>query len=122
MPDEPTAAVRYKEIMGRARKSADDLREWERRRGDELKSLIAAAEQRVEQLSDRETAVREQAHRLWRMALDNVKRLSWLDPGEPPSPSALAKSRYLDHYLDEVRTAYRALSEAADTLSWRNRR
>lgn len=122
MPDEPTAAVRYKEIMGRARRSADDLREWERRRSDELESQIAEAALRVERLAEQEVAVQERAHRWWRMAQDNVVRLSWIEPGEPPSPIASARGEHLDQHVEEIRTAYRELTKAVEALGWRARR
>ncbi|EID54633.1 hypothetical protein [Saccharomonospora xinjiangensis] len=122
MPDEPTAAMRYKEIMSRAHKAADDVREWERRRGHELESQIAEAAQRVERLAEQEIAVQERGHRWWRMAYDNVARLSWLEPGEPPAATAPARGEHLDHHVEQIKPAYRELQNAVDALSWRARR
>ena len=122
MSDEPTAAVRYKEIMGLARKAADDLRDWERKRIVELESEIAEADRRLDAAAEQETAVQERALRWWRMACDNVDRLSWLEPGEQPSPINSARGDQVDHYVDGLRSAYRNLTEAVANLGWRARR
>ncbi|EHY89350.1 hypothetical protein ACWGPQ_15190 [Saccharomonospora azurea] len=122
MPDEPTAAVRYKEIMSGARRSADDVREWERRRVEELESRIAEAQARVERLAEQETTVQERTHRWWRMACDNVERLSWIEPGELPPPISSARGAHLDQHVEEVRNAYRELKDAVAALGWRARR
>ncbi|WP_197321827.1 hypothetical protein [Saccharomonospora sp. NB11] len=122
MPDEPTAAVRYKEIMSGARRSADEVREWERRRVEELESQIAGAQDRLDRVAEQEVAVQERTHRWWRMACDNVDRLSWIEPGDPPNASPVARSEHLDQYLEEIRTSYRELTKAVAALGWRARR
>lgn len=120
-PDAPTAAVRYKEIMGLARKAADDLRSWELARAKELDTQIAAAAQRLDAAAERERATAERAHRWWRMAGDNVARLSWLDLGPDPEPLTSARGEYLDRYAEDVRAAYHELTQAILKLSWRAR-
>ncbi|WP_298180759.1 hypothetical protein [Saccharomonospora sp.] len=122
MSDEPTAAVRYKEIMGLARKAADDLRDWERKRIVELESEIAEADRRLDAAAEQETAVQERALRWWRMACDNVDRLPWLEPGEQPSPISSARGDRAVRYVDELRGIYRELTEAIASLGWRARR
>ena len=122
MYDEPTAAVRYKEIMGLARKAAEDLRDWERKRIVELESKIAEADRRLDAAAEQETAVQERALRWWRMACDNVDRLSWLEPGEQPSPISSARGDRAVRYVDELRGIYRELTEAIASLGWRARR
>lgn len=121
MSDEPTAAVRYKDIVGLARKAADDLRTWELARADELNALLAAAAERVSAAAERERAVSERANRWWRMASDNVSRLSWLEPGAEPEPVTSARGEWLDRYTEEIRTAYQELNQAILKLSWRAR-
>lgn len=121
MPDEPGAAVRYKEVMGLARKAADDLRAWERARARELDAEISAAEQRVEKAAERERTAGERAHRFWRMACDNISRLSWLAPGPDPEPVPSASSEHLDRYAEDVRTAYQELTQSVLALGWRAR-
>lgn len=122
MTDDTSAAVRYKEIMGLARKAAENLREWEQRRAEELESQIAATAERVERLEEAQLATQERALRWWRMACDNVARLPWLEPGEPPSPSHAAGNDRPDGHTEEIRTAYRELTNAVDALGWRARR
>ncbi|WP_019818999.1 hypothetical protein [Saccharomonospora saliphila] len=121
MPDEATAAVRYKEIMGLARKAADDLRSWELARAKELDGEIAAAEQRVREATDREQTTAERAHRFWRMADDNISRLSWAQLGPDPEPAPSARGEHLDRYAENVRSAYQELTQAVQNLGWRAR-
>ncbi|OQO92944.1 hypothetical protein [Saccharomonospora piscinae] len=122
MPDEPTAAVRYKEIMGLARRAADELREWERRRAAELESRIAEAQARLDALAEQETAAQERAHRWWRMACDNVDRLPWLEPGQQPAVVTSARGEWADRYAEDIRITYRELTNAINDLGWRARR
>lgn len=118
MTDEPTAAVRYKEIVGRADQAADELREWENTRADELNTLITAATAQVAAATEREQATTERASRWWRMAEDSVARLSWLEIGLSPEPVPSARADWLDHYVEEMRAAYQKLSRAILNLSW----
>lgn len=121
MGDGPTAAVRYKEIIGLAREAAEELRGWELARADELSGLIEAAKEQLAAARQREESTTERANRWWNMATDNVKRLSWLDPGPPPEPVTSARGERLDRYADEIRDAYRELADAVMNLSWRAR-
>lgn len=121
MTDDANAAVRYKEIVGLARKAAEDLRAWELARAEELTSAIAAAEQEVAQATEREQVTAERATRWWRMAADNVSRLSWLDMGAEPEPVASARGEWLDRYAEDIRAAYHELTQAILRLGWRAR-
>ncbi|MGH3520969.1 MAG: hypothetical protein ACRDQ7_27055 [Haloechinothrix sp.] len=121
MRDEPTAAVRYKEIIGLARKAANDLRAWELARAEELESAIAAAGAEVATAAEREERAAAQANRWWRMAGDNVSRLSWLEVGAPPEPAGSARGEWLDRYTEDVRPAYHELTQAIFKLGWRAR-
>ncbi|ASR38473.1 hypothetical protein BAY61_29620 [Prauserella marina] len=121
MTDEPTAAVRYKEIIGSARRAADDLRAWELARAEELTAAIAAANEEVTAAAEREAATEERATRWWRMASDSVSRLSWLDVGTPPEPARSARGEWLDRYAEDVRPAYHDLTQAILKLGWRAR-
>lgn len=119
--DEPTAAVRYKAIMGLAAKAAEDLRAWENNRAAELTAEIAAAAERVTEAAERERTTTERVERWWRMAGDNVSRLSWLDVGAPPEPEASARGDHLDRYTEDIRSAYNELTTAILNLGWRSR-
>lgn len=121
MTPEPTAAMRYKEIIGSARKAANDLRAWELARAQELDSAIAIAAAEVTRAAERERATVERAHRWWRMAADNVARLTWLDIGPEPEPVPTARGEWLDRHTEDVRPAYRELTEAVLKLGWRAR-
>ncbi|PRX44668.1 hypothetical protein B0I33_111181 [Prauserella shujinwangii] len=121
MTDDATAAMRYKEIIGLARKAAEDLRAWERHRAEELDVAIGAAATEVSAAAEREQRVTERVDRWWRMACDNVSRLSWLDAGEPPEPVPSARGELLDRYAEDVRPAYHELTQAILNLGWRAR-
>ncbi|MGC7100427.1 hypothetical protein ACPZ19_37590 [Amycolatopsis lurida] len=116
-----TAAMRYKEIIGLARGAEENLRTWELARADELERVLADAHEAVAAAKEREAQTIERVNRWWRMADDNVSRLSWLEVGVPPEPSPSARGAYLDRYLEEVRAAYQDLVQAILKLSWRAR-
>jgi len=116
------AAARYKEIIGLARKAAEDLRAWEQAREQQLHGEIAAAEQNVHAAAEAEKAMAERARRWWSMARDNVARLSWLDVGEEPTPVASARGDQASRYADDIRPAYHELTQAVLKLGWRARK
>jgi hypothetical protein len=120
--DATTAAMRYKEIVGLGRGSAEQFRAWELNRVDELEHAIAEAGQAVVTAGEREERAKEHANRWWKMAQHNVERLTWLDSGEPPHPTPTARAAYLDRYLEEVKPSYKELVEAVLALGWRARR
>jgi hypothetical protein len=120
--DAATAAMRYKQITGLARASAENLRNWEIRRAAELDTAVAEAAVAVEQSIEREASATERATRWWKMAVHNVARLSWLEIGEPPQPAPNARGQYLDRYLEEVKPSYQELVRAVLALGWRARR
>jgi hypothetical protein len=64
----------------------------------------------------------ERAIRWWKMAVHNVARLSWLEVGDEPEPTATARAQYLDRYLEEVKPSYQELVQAVLSLGWRARR
>jgi hypothetical protein len=117
-----TAAMRYKEIVGLARGSAEQLRAWELARAEELENALAEATQALTTATDREARARERAIRWWKMAVHNVERLSWLDVGDEPEPRPTARAQYLDRYLEEVKPSYQELVQAVLSLGWRARR
>ncbi|PXY34385.1 hypothetical protein BAY59_02285 [Prauserella coralliicola] len=121
MSEEPTAAMRYKEIIGLARKAAEDLRTWELARAEQLNGEIAARAEAVTAAEERERAMTDRANRWWRMAKDNVSRLSWLEVGAPPEPAASARGEWLHRYAEDVRPAYHELTQAILKLGWRAR-
>jgi hypothetical protein len=120
--DATTAAMRYKEIVGLARGSAEQLRAWELSRAEALESALADAGQAVSAATEREEKAKERATRWWKMAEHNVERLTWLDVGEPPEPIPTARAAYLDRYLEEVKPSYKELVDTVLSLSWRARR
>jgi len=117
-----TAATRYKETVGLASQAKHNLRNWEYQRLEELKGEIAAAKEAVEQATEREAKAMRAANRWWRMAEDNVSRLSWLEVEDSLVPAVQARGDRLDRYLDDVRVAYNELVQAVLQLGWRARR
>lgn len=117
-----TAAARFKEIIGRARGAAASLREWEIARVHELDAAIADAEEDLAKAIEREEWATERATRWWKMAVNNVRRLAWIDPGDPPEPVSTARAQYLEHYLEEVRPSYQELVQSVLSLGWRAKR
>ncbi|RZQ64425.1 hypothetical protein [Amycolatopsis suaedae] len=113
------AAMRYKEIVALARGAEQQLRAWEVARVDELEAMIAAARNDVAEAAQQETKTQERVDRWWRMAVDNVSRLSWLEAGAGPEPNATARGAYLERYLEEVRPAYQELVQSILKLGWR---
>ncbi|MPY78623.1 MAG: hypothetical protein GEV04_09025 [Actinophytocola sp.] len=113
--------MRYKEIAGLAQKATVDLQAWERSRAAELESATAAARGEIEAAIDREQRTMDQAHRWWRMALDNVARLSWVMVGPEPEPIDSARASQLTRYTDDVRSGYQELTQAVLDLGWRAR-
>ena len=116
-----TAAMRYKEIASLARKATVDVQSWERSRAVELEPAIEAARADVEAATEREQGAMTQARRWWRMAVDNVARLSWLDAGDEPEPAETARASHLDRHIEDVRTGYQDLTRAVQSLGWRAR-
>jgi hypothetical protein len=117
-----TAAMRYKEIVGLARGSAEQLRAWELDRACALDNALAEATQALTAATEREAWARKRAVRWWKMAVHNVERLAWLDAGDEPEPSPTARAQYLDQYLEEVKPSYQELVQAVLSLGWRARR
>lgn len=120
--DAATAAMRYKEIVGLARSSAEGLRAWELARSDELEAAVAQASAAVAEATEREARAGERATRWWKMAVHNVARLPWLEVGEDPQPTPNARWQYLDRYLEEVKPSYQELVQAVLALGWRARK
>lgn len=121
-PDgEVSAAMRYKEIIARARQAADDLRDWERTRAEELGGAQAAARAEIEAAREREQEVEHSVHHWWRMAADNLTRLSWWQPSGPPEPATDSQGEHLRRHTEEIRPAYHELTEAIRGLGWRAR-
>lgn len=116
--DQPTAAARYKEIVSRASEAAEELRAWEADRAEELTSLIAAARKNVTAAAEDEETMTEQAHRWWRMAEDNVTRLSWLEIEDFPEPVTPASTDRPEDHAERMRSAYQELSRAILALNW----
>lgn len=117
-----SAAMRYKEIVGLASRARGELRAWESRRAQELDSQIAGAEAALEQARERERRTEQTVRNWWRMTSDNVARLSWLELGEEPVPTASAPASWLDRHLNEVKPIYQELVDAVLSLGWRARR
>jgi hypothetical protein len=114
--------MRYKEIIGLARGSAEQLRTWELARADELETALAEAAEAVTAADEREAWAKERAVRWWKMAEHNVAQLTWLDVGGEPEPTATARAQYLERYLEEVKPSYQELVQAVLSLGWRARR
>ncbi|GAA3558905.1 hypothetical protein GCM10022222_48080 [Amycolatopsis ultiminotia] len=123
MTDEPASpAMRYKEIVGLARGSAENLRTWELARAEEIERQLADAQAAVAQATEREEKAKERAVRWWKMALHNVSRLNFVEPPDDPEPVPTARAQYLDRYLEEVKPSYQELVQAVLALGWRARR
>ncbi|HWD02257.1 MAG TPA: hypothetical protein VG674_07375 [Amycolatopsis sp.] len=122
MTDGASAAMRYKEIVGLARGSADNLRAWELARVDEIERQLADAHAAVAAAREREEKATERATRWWKMALHNVARLSFVEALDDPQPVPTARPQYLDRYLEEVKPSYQELVQAVLALGWRAKR
>ncbi|EMD22409.1 hypothetical protein ACIQUM_34080 [Amycolatopsis azurea] len=122
MDDDITAAMRYKEIVGLARASAENLRSWEVARADELEARLAEAHQAVADAAEREQRAVDRASRWWKMAQHNVEGLTWLPEDEDPAPVPTARPGYLEKYLEEVKPSYQELVQAVLSLGWRAKR
>ncbi|RSN59276.1 hypothetical protein DMH01_25255 [Amycolatopsis sp. WAC 04182] len=122
MDDGITAAMRYKEIVGLARASAENLRDWEIGRADELEARLAEAHQAVADAAEREQRAVDRCTRWWKMAQHNVEGLSWLPDDEAPTPVPTARPGYLEKYLEEVKPSYQELVQAVLSLGWRAKR
>ncbi|MEQ0559163.1 hypothetical protein ABJI51_08790 [Amycolatopsis sp. NEAU-NG30] len=120
--DSATAAMRYKEIIALSRGSADNLRQWELARAEELQAQIEEAEQTIEREKEREARATERATRWWKMALHNIQGLNWLEPRDDPQPVPTARAAYLERYLEEVKPSYQELVQAVLGLGWRAKR
>ncbi|KAA9164960.1 hypothetical protein FPZ12_006830 [Amycolatopsis acidicola] len=117
-----SAALRYKEIVGMAGRAAEDLRAWEQSEADNLQGRIAAAATEVAAATEREHRAIKTAQHWWRMARDNVSRLTWLEVAEDPEPAMNAHPSRLDAYLTDVKPLYQELVDAVLRLGWRARR
>jgi len=115
-------ALRYKEIVGLARGSAENLRAWELARAEEIERLLADAHAAVEAAQAQEEKMRERASRWWKMALHNVVRLNFVEALDDPQPVTTARPQYLERYLEEVKPSYQELVQAVLGLGWRAKR
>lgn len=122
MTDGAGAAMRYKEIVGLARGSADNLRAWELARADEIERQLADARAAVTAAREREQKATERATRWWKMALHNIARLNFVEALDDPQPVPTARPQYLDRYLEEVKPSYQELVQAVLALGWRAKR
>ncbi|MFI5607263.1 hypothetical protein [Amycolatopsis sp. NPDC051903] len=122
MTDGAGAAMRYKEIVGLARGSADNLRAWELARAEEIEHQLADAHAAVAAAKEREEKAAERATRWWKMALHNVARLNFIEALDDPQPVPTARPQYLDRYLEEVKPSYQELVQAVLALGWRAKR
>lgn len=122
MDDGITAAMRYKEIVGLARASAENLRAWELARADELEARLAEAHQAIVRAAEQEAYAMVRSNRWWSMAKHNIAGLSWLPAGDDPQPVSTARASYLDRYLEEVKPSYQELVQAVLSLGWRAKR
>ena len=123
MTDEhASAALRYKEIVGLARGSAENLRAWELARADEIDRQLTDAHAAVAAAQAQEEKMRERASRWWKMALHNVARLNFVEALDDPQPVMTARPQYLERYLEEVKPSYQELVQAVLGLGWRAKR
>ncbi|SEP52999.1 hypothetical protein [Amycolatopsis saalfeldensis] len=120
--ENPGAAMRYKEVVGMARGSAENLRAWELARADEIERQLAEAHAAVAAATERESKAGERAARWWKMALHNVSRLTFVDSSEEPQAVTTARPQYLERYLEEVKPSYQELVQAVLSLGWRAKR
>ncbi len=116
-----SAAMRYKAITGLAGKAAEELRAWEVRRAQDLDVEIAAAKAAVAEAQKKEKRTSDAVRHWWRMAEDNVSRLSWLEVADGPAPAPNARASWLDRYLTDVKPMYQELVDAVLSLGWRSR-
>ncbi|WP_020664063.1 hypothetical protein [Amycolatopsis benzoatilytica] len=117
-----SAALRYKEIVGLARGSAENLRAWELARADEIERQLADAHAALAAAQAQEEKMRERANRWWKMALHNVARLNFVEALDDPQPVTTARPQYLERYLEEVKPSYQELVQAVLGLGWRAKR
>ncbi|TVT52239.1 hypothetical protein FNH05_13240 [Amycolatopsis rhizosphaerae] len=113
--------MRYKAIVGIASKAGEDLRAWELHRAKELETEIAAAQAALAEAKEKEQRTAQAVRHWWRMAEDNVSRLSWLELADGPAPDLQARGSMLDRYLNEVKPLYQELVDAVLSLGWRSR-
>ncbi|SDH01970.1 hypothetical protein SAMN05216553_114249 [Lentzea fradiae] len=107
-----SAVERYKEIIAIATDAAARQRKLDEVRCAELAQRIAATQQRIAEVSDRERVVRMGAHLHWESAVEQLWNERWLQMVPFPKADESVPPRPQGEYLKAMDVAYQALEDS----------
>lgn len=107
-----SAVERYKEIIAIAADAAARQRKLDEVRCAELAQRIAATQQRIAEVSDRERVARMGAALHWEQAVEQLWNERWLKGSTFPKPDESVPPRPHGEYLRAMDVAYQALEDS----------
>jgi hypothetical protein len=107
-----SAVERYKEIIAIATEAAARQRKLDEVRCAELAERIAATQQQIAEVRDRERVVRMGAALHWEQAVEQLWNERWLQMVTPPLPDESVPPRPQGEYNRAMDLAYQALEDS----------
>lgn len=107
-----SAVERYKEIIAIATDAAARRRKLDEVRCAELAERIAATQQQIAEVRDRERVVRMGAALHWEQAVEQLWNERWLQMVTPPLPDESVPPRPQGEYNRAMDLAYQALEDS----------
>ncbi|MGW4211527.1 hypothetical protein ACWEIJ_26270 [Lentzea sp. NPDC004789] len=112
LPENVSAVERYKEIIAIATDAAARQRKLDEVRCAELAERIAATQQEIAEVRDRERVVRMGAALHWEQAVEQLWNERWLQMVTPPLPDESVPPRPQGEYNRAMDLAYQALEDS----------
>jgi hypothetical protein len=112
LPENVSAVERYKEIIAIATDAAARQRKLDEVRCAELAERIAATQQEIAEVRDRERVVRMGAALHWEQAVEQLWNERWLQMVTPPLPDESVPPRPQGEYNRAMDVAYQALEDS----------
>ncbi|MET8762441.1 hypothetical protein [Lentzea sp. NPDC004782] len=112
LPENVSAVERYKEIIAIATDAAARQRKLDEVRCAELAERIAATQQEIAEVRDRERVVRMGAALHWEQAVEQLWNERWLQMVTPPLPDESVPPRPQSEYNRAMDVAYQALEDS----------
>ena len=117
-----SAVERYKEIIGTATGAIDAMRERDRKRCGELVERLAASQDRMAEIMEREQLVRLGVELHWEFAMESLWHERWMTMTPRPEPDESVPVREQGAYDTAMDLAYQALQDALQKRTLLRRR
>ncbi|MGM1064255.1 hypothetical protein [Saccharothrix sp. Mg75] len=107
-----SAVERYKELIGLAGESVDRMRAHDRVRARELLDRLAASQERVVEVIEREKLVRAVVRVHWEAVVELLWEERWMTMTPVPAPDESVPPRPQHEYDEAMDRAFEALEES----------